>query len=349
MNEIDKALLEKAMQWRIAMADNDCSESLKREFGQWLLAQPCHARAYDEAEHYWSGLAEIEMKHIDADLLKPTFYEHIYHTVTGFFSQVRDSIACQLTLGLSSVGAFCLVAFILFEIPGFSTENDVVKTHTYMSGIGEIKHLTLEDGSFVVLGADTSLMTMFSTSYRELRLIKGEAYFDVTKDMTRPFSVAAAKLKATATGTEFEVRKRKNKVEVSVSEGSVNVLFPFVTSNKNKQQSTTQSKHLVKGQRVYASSIDGTSMVESVNLKNIGVWRENRFVYFNAPLSDIIFDARRYYSAPIVVTNESINKLNISAIFDSSDVKGMFLTLSETFPMHVELRPDGTIILGSFN
>ena len=93
----------------------------------------------------------------------------------------------------------------------------------YITDIGEIRHLSLPDGSHMELNTDTRANIQFSNTSREVHLEKGEAEFEVAKDSARPFIVETAFLTAKALGTAFSVRRKADQIEVLVTEGVVQI------------------------------------------------------------------------------------------------------------------------------
>lgn len=81
----------------------------------------------------------------------------------------------------------------------------------------------LPDGSVVVLRGDAAVEVNYGAESRRVRLLRGEAIFDVRKDSARPFVVRAAGVDVRAVGTEFAVSVQDVGVEVLVTEGEVAV------------------------------------------------------------------------------------------------------------------------------
>ena len=86
------------------------------------------------------------------------------------------------------------------------------------------KAVTLPDGSTVYMnaGARLSYSKQFGRKNREVQLT-GEAFFDVTPDKKRPFSISAGNAVIRVLGTSFNVNSsnKENQVEVYVSTGIV--------------------------------------------------------------------------------------------------------------------------------
>lgn len=73
---------------------------------------------------------------------------------------------------------------------------------------GEIRRMTLEDGSTIVLNTSSVVNVRYTQHERRILLREGEASFDVTHDAARPFIVQARDVAVRAVGTNFSVRLR---------------------------------------------------------------------------------------------------------------------------------------------
>ena len=81
----------------------------------------------------------------------------------------------------------------------------------FSTGVGELKTVTLEDGSRIELNADTAIAKHYSGGRRRLTLLKGEAWFTVACDPLRPFVVEAAGGTMTALGTSFDIAMKRRR------------------------------------------------------------------------------------------------------------------------------------------
>lgn len=119
------------------------------------------------------------------------------------------AIAAVLTLCLGGAGWY-------YYASGSSDQ-------TYATEVGQHQAVRLADGTRVELNTDSRLQTQLTGSARTMRLEKGEAYFDVVHDASRPFVVFAGNRKITDIGTKFSVRLDGDQVRVLVREGEVKV------------------------------------------------------------------------------------------------------------------------------
>jgi ferric-dicitrate binding protein FerR (iron transport regulator) len=124
-----------------------------------------------------------------------------------------------------------------FTIPteptiSFSKTNELV---TISNSDKEAKRITLPDNSVITLqkNASVTYLRNFDKKQREVKL-SGEAFFEVTKDSTRPFVVEAANTITRVLGTSFTVKEENGeKVQVEVRNGLVSVYDKKSTDKKN--------------------------------------------------------------------------------------------------------------------
>jgi transmembrane sensor len=88
--------------------------------------------------------------------------------------------------------------------------------------VGEVRELPLDDGSVVTLNTNSEVAVKYSEESRQVRLLRGEALFDVAKNKRRPFIVLAGETQVRAIGTSFSVSMLpQHPIEVLVREGVV--------------------------------------------------------------------------------------------------------------------------------
>ncbi|PWB25156.1 FecR family protein [Flavobacterium sp. HTF] len=87
------------------------------------------------------------------------------------------------------------------------------------------KSVRLSDGSKIYLAANSSFQypAQFSGEERKVSLLKGNAFFEVTKDKKHPFIIESGEIKTRVVGTSFHIQFSKSKCEVIVVTGKVNV------------------------------------------------------------------------------------------------------------------------------
>jgi len=203
---------------------------------------------------------------------------------------------------------------------------------------GERKQVTLGDGSSILLNGNSTLQYP-RENLENIRIVKleGEGFFEVAKDTSRPFYVAASDFVTRVVGTSFNIdSKIENTVEVNT--GKVNVfsvdgaqfqsrLADIRTNQRQFQQQIEQVSFnkaiLEKGQK--ARLTGNTWTVFSFNTKN---WHNNELVYLNEPLQQVVAKAYRFYGDSIYVSPR-LSTARITITFRNKSADQVVKTLSE--------------------
>lgn len=186
----------------------------------------------------------------------------------------------------------------------------------------------LPDGSQVWLNAASSLKypTAFATSERIVEL-KGEGYFEITKDRTKPFKVKLAdSSEVKVLGTHFNVMAYENEKvkEITLSEGSIEI-----SKDNNKQ-------NLIPGQqgRIISSKI---VLVNSVDTDQVIGWKNGQFIFHDADIQSIMRQVARWYDVDIKY--ETVNTQHFNAIISRKDpVLRLLHILEETGQIHFKIE-----------
>lgn len=91
------------------------------------------------------------------------------------------------------------------------------------TAVGEIRRVPLADGSVASINTASALVVRMAEKRRDVMLARGEAFFEVARDRSRPFVVRAGRTRVEAVGTAFSVRRGKTGTGVIVTEGVVKV------------------------------------------------------------------------------------------------------------------------------
>lgn len=174
--------------------------------------------------------------------------------------------------------------------------------------------IKLEDGTVVLLqpGAKISYPLHFLSNRREV-VMEGEIYFDVTRNVSRPFYVYHKNIVTHVLGTSFTIKsfKNKNEVEVSVRTGRVEVYEnkEGVKDNRSNGVVLTPNQKVLYNEdsRQFVSSlVDLPLPVAIANEHSETSTPAPNFVFEEAPLSVVLSSLEKMYGVEIVVENEAI-------------------------------------------
>lgn len=143
--------------------------------------------------------------------------------------------------------------------------------------------LVLEDGTKVWLNSSTELIypTHFEPNERYVKLV-GEAYFEVAKDINRPFRIDANGTQIEVLGTEFNVNAYKKDVQTTLVEGSVKI-------KKADAQSV-----LMPGQEALVSGFE--IKVNEIDVTSVTAWQRGEFYFDGHNLMEVMDQIARWYN-----------------------------------------------------
>jgi ferric-dicitrate binding protein FerR (iron transport regulator) len=222
--------------------------------------------------------------------------------------------------------------------------------HVVSTAAGELKQITLTDGSKVTLGAKTEIAVQYGQCRRTILLNSGEALFDVAHDPQCPFIVIAGDGAITAVGTEFSVRRTLDRVTVQVAEGAVNVqprdALATVQWPKDSDVPNISwpDAKLAQGQEVTYRGNQSRTPVESEDSRVATEWLDGRREYHHEPLSYLIADINRYVEEPIEMDPE-VGDLQFSGLVYESQVKTFLQDLEIIFPVTVSRTAQNHILI----
>lgn len=288
--------LADAMDWLMRLEAHPEDVALMQQHLDWLAASPQHQSAWTHACNTWRLLQALP----PMDTVEP---EPQTPLVTANVAVFPVSPWAHYARRLAGVAiAACL---ILVTLPSLS----LFLQADYATGIGESRQISLADGSQLYLGADSAIAEDYSDKERRIQLLKGEAFFDVVPDHTRPFVVNTGKLKVTVLGTRFNVVMGKLSESVSVASGKVAV------QNQQVGQADTFAQHLLAGDQLTIAN-NGTFVLSELAVEDVGSWRDKRLYVQDAAIADVAATLQRYHSSRIVILGSDMETQRVTGAYD---------------------------------
>ena len=337
-------LLQEAYDWMMVLEDTGVTADEREEFEAWLASDPRHGDIYDQAVTVKAAFSSLSHDDFDMRVHRQPLREravNLYDQAKLLFANARLQVAAACA---AMAGAAALVFLVMLTETRLEAPAGRPITVSIQTEIGETKTVALRDGSTVILAPSSSIEASYTREQRDVELIEGAAYFSVIEDPARPFSVKAGLLTATALGTSFDVKKSAGVFRVGVSDGQVGVSYPLTLNGRST--SMMSRKVLEAGQQVAATTEAGLRSVSAIKPEQVAGWREGRLTYSGAPDAELIADANRYSSVPIVVADgsERILDLEIRGVFRGDDVNQILESLTAIHSIHVD-RSDASRIL----
>ncbi len=190
---------------------------------------------------------------------------------------------------------------------------------------GEKARVVLPDGTKVDLNAGTHFKypSAFPKGSRKV-VMTGEAFFDVTKDKTRPFLIETPAFGVKVTGTSFNLQTYRDDRKNSLTLHTGEVL---ITANG--------SVYRVQPGEQYVYDVQtGRSEISGTNLQKSILWKEGVIVIDDQTLEEIRKILERRFDVQIRIMNEKYKKIRYTGMFKSHETIERILGLiKETSPV----------------
>lgn len=187
-----------------------------------------------------------------------------------------------------------VAAIFILVFGGFQFYKTQFATHESKVLFAEFnkEKVTLEDGSVVSLnkGASIHYPDKFDSDQRVISL-SGEAFFEIEKDVNRPFIINTTHCDVTVLGTSFNISTQQKQTEVTVATGRVKV----------QSKSTKEMAFLVANQQTTVTK--DTLVKQMVENKNYRSWDTGYFEFEQTPLENVIAELNAYYDDKITLNN----------------------------------------------
>lgn len=311
------------------MHSGEVSDADRQAFRRWHEQDPAHRAAYAEAEALWNELGDVA--------------DPRCRSLSNAGSQASPDASAGSRHGPVRPGwqAMAVVASLLLTIVlglgplgGFDNPRA-----DHVTAVGEVRAITLDDGSTVHLNTDTALAVHFSEGRRKIELYRGEAFFTVMPDAARPFEVKAGRRVTRAVGTAFNVHIQKTAVDVSVTEGRVRVLASA------GDQGESGGLLLNPGEAVRYVSDGNISPYRVQATAHPASWRQGRLVFVDQPLQRVIAELDRYQTGRILLLDASIANARFSGTLKLSDTESALTAIENSLPVNViQLTPYLTLL-----
>ncbi len=202
----------------------------------------------------------------------------------------------------------------------------------YATQVGETKVVPLADGSVVTLNTNSKIDVRYTQLRREIRLVRGEALFDVAHNKARPFFVLADDTQVRAVGTSFTVKLLPDQpVQVLVREGVVEV--------KHSDRPAAPPLRVAANTRAIAPA--GAPMVTAVvapaEVSRALAWRVGRIAFEGETLQEAAAEFARYSDTHIEIDAPDVASQTVAGLFVSNDPVGFSKAVAASFRLRMTI------------
>jgi transmembrane sensor len=276
-----------ALGWLRIQSERELDATERADLEAWLNEDTRHKGAYIRAMVINNAISQA----VSHQKMYPG--EDRYALQSDGFGKHDENRRALLKYGALAAGVGML---------GVGVSLKFANSHTTLAtSKGEFRRVALADTSVANINTASKLEVKLTKERRQITLIKGEAWFEVAKDKSKPFVVEAGNVRVRAVGTAFGVRRYQEGAEVLVTEGTVEVWTGKVKAL------------LTAGQRSFVpyetAQITVAQQPQEVQRKL--AWRDGNLIFTRQTLSEAVADFNRYSVKKIIIIDPALGDKRI--------------------------------------
>lgn len=312
------ALDREALDWLVRLDDQPGDEGVHAAFEAWLESSPAHRTSWDAALDFACTVEAAFPSAIVQDNAPVCDADAPDNVVTlPLPADLRRPAIRRWGL----VGGLGLAACLTLA---FAPEMALRLRAQEMTGAGEVRSVSLGDGTRVTLAPGSAMSFDIGAKTRSAHLLRGRAYFDVAHDPARPFRVMADDTVVTVLGTAFEVDGLSGDSTVAVRRGIVAVDYP------GHHPRTV----LHRGETVSLEA-DGKTELGTMRAERVAGWAQGRMFVKDQPVGEVLDALRPWYGGYMVVRGPGLASRRVTGIYDLRNPEAALTALGKAHPIHV--------------
>lgn len=314
----DAPFAGEALDWFVRLQAAQGDPVTARAFRAWMEGDRRRAAAFEKVAEMWGA---------------PEFLLATQNVAkaTGFSAPQQKPRRRSLTKKAAAGATAVVLAFGLARLPELS----LWLRADHVTAAGEQRVIPLPDGSTMTLNTGTAVALDFSKGRRGVRVLEGEAYFDVRPEPDRPFQVVGQFGQVIVKGTAFSLKIEHDEDNVVLSRGAVDVA---------RLAQSRDHAVLAPGQTVSVTAA-AILPVRRVDADRSLAWLEGRISFYDQPFGQVLNDLRRYYPGRIYVVHRRIEQVAVSGNYKLDQPALVIHSLAEAAGATVTTLPGGFLIL----
>ena len=304
-----------------------CSSEERAIVMRWLEEEGQDESFMLQLAEYWDAYQETPEDHNAPSILKniqdriqreeqdqPLFAESVPTSLKKKVFSTWLKVAAMLIIGFGiSWISYQLVSEEAPSTPILSTiQKEVVR--------GQKLKVTLEDGTQVFLNSESSLTypQNFSTDKREVTLV-GEAFFEVARDTSRPFTINAQDIEVSVLGTSFNINAYEGDSAISVA----------VATGKVKVNQTSQHTYFLEPGKelLYLPNSDHFEVNDFDMMERLS-WKDGILYFKDASIQEVKKTLERWYGVEITIHGDPQDSWQYSGVFERQSLENVLEGMS---------------------
>lgn len=266
--------------------------------------------------------------------------DKIHHQINLNQSVKRPNrLKMGLRKGVQIAAVLILGLFLGFLVTKYKKTGSAY--YTSISPKGSVSQMVLPDNSVVYLNSGSELKyTINNTKNIREVFLDGEAWFQVEKDEKKQFVVHTPFYDINVLGTEFNVKAYSQDEEIitTLEKGSIRI----TTSEKINIQNNTVLK---PGEQLVYNQAKNTLHIKNVNPRYFTSWKDNKLIFVNMSLKELIVLMERKFGVEINVNDNTILDYHYDGTIKNETIIEMLDLLRETLPIKYKIEGQAILII----
>jgi transmembrane sensor len=318
-----------------AYKQGELSEQQVQELLRWKAEDAEHAQFFNEVEKTWEQSREkVIFPSFDAEA---AWQKVKIQTIEEPIVSVQKKKVSPLSIVFESPFLKAAAAVLVLVAITWTMSKVVFKkpTFTDLATTAGVKEFYLPDSSKVWLRDNTTLR--YSSAYNDeerMVFLDGEAFFEVRKDASKPFTVLSYRSRVIVKGTSFSVKSRmKDSVDcIEVEEGKVAVLEKYSRTGKELM--------LTKGMKASVDTYGSLKQSTDTAVCAVAPWRapgySEHLMFVGTPLKQVIKDLKEKTNIFVILEDRNAESCRFTGEFDNSKPEEIIQIIALSMNMQVE-------------
>lgn len=303
---------------------NECTEEEKNDLENWILASRQNKDEFEKIKKIWDASSSFSPDVIAAYKIVEKRINEDRPLKLSRFKRTYYLIAAILILGIITTSLYFLT----------NTDSSNWKN---ISSSNQKEHFILPDNSEVWLNKNSSLSYSISETGKRLCQLKGEAYFEITKNKERPFIIETNHTSILVIGTSFNIESNPiSGDKLSVVSGTVKI---SEINNAEKYMSVSagqSSTYSVKDQIFSLHKLDANEIA----------WKTGLLIFQNTPLEEVAKRLEQVYEVKIKI-DKPVRSCMINTTFNNLSIEDILIIIQKTLKIEYSINKNQIYIKGS--
>ena len=293
----------------------------------WLKEDKRNMSCYFQLQEIWNSRSELSDEYIEKS------WEMLAQQIDKYpvNKQLSHQIAKRQQISwlgyVAAVFAGILIASTLWltlNKKSFNFNEPLIQ-HTVYNKTG-VQSIILPDQSQVWLNENSRIdyPEEFSKGKRLVSL-EGKAYFDVQKDLEKPFIVQIGETAIEVVGTEFFVES------TSIASSAITLISGKVNLNYKNQKGAVFTTSLVPGEQALLSN--GNVTIEQIDTDYYIAWKDGTYRFIDEPLEKIIPILEKHFEIDIQISESLKNKRFTGRVLANQDIESVLTSIGKSYPI----------------